>query len=157
MKKVIFLIFLIAYSYQAITDVLTNIDYENTEPYVEFDWLDDDKKSLTLEFTADVSTTIACALYNGSKLCDTTCTVNSRVVTCEFEGNNCKADGDNPATKYYHSVICGQSTSELEESALASVVADSSDTTHNPYITVAVKSGNYIKYSMILLLSLLVL
>ncbi len=137
----------------------TSQDLAHTEPYVEFDWLDEDKKSLKIEFSSKIpdNTDIYCYLYNNSNYCPGTgkCEITlPRVITCEYEGDKCKADGDNPATKYYYQVLCSTT-------ALADLAAISSALTANniinPYITVAVKGGSYIKYSFILLLSLLVL
>ena len=129
---------------------LTKIDYENTEPYVEFDWLDDDKKSLTLEFTEDTADT-TCCLYNGSKLYSSSCKANSRVLTCEFEGKNAGGDPDNPATKFYFNLLC-DACSDLS-SAASALKQDANDA----YVTVAIMAGSYIKYSLALIFSLLVL
>ena len=131
-------------------------DFKNTEPYVEFDWLDEDKKSLKIELNTDVTgATIYCYLYNNTHYCPGTgkCEITyPRVITCEFEGDKCKADGDNPATKFYYKVLCsGSSYSDFN--AFSANLANLGD----PYITVAVKGGSYIKFSFILLLSLLVL
>ena len=154
MNKFIIVLFLIAYIFCQNSYSSSSLDYGTTEPYVEFDWLDDDKKSLTLNFQSSVSPVAeTCCLYNGTILCKTSCSLSNKQMTCEFEGNNCKADGDNPATKYYHYLLCGTACDSDSNAATAS----GSSSTLNPQVTVAVMSGNYIKYSMILLLSLLVL
>ena len=135
------------------------IDLAHTEPYVEFDWLDEDKKSLKIEFESDLldNTDYYCYLYNNSNYCPGTGKCEKtlpRVLTCEYEGNKCKADGDNPATKYYYEVVCSTTTLADLAAVSAALTGGSFD---NPYITVAVKGGSYIKFSFILLLSLLVL
>ena len=136
------------------------VDFAHTEPYVEFDWLDEDKKSLTIEFESDISSNnkdYYCYLYNNSQYCPGTGKCEKtlpRVITCEFEGEKCKADGDNPATKYYYKVLCSYSSFSDYNAYSA---AASTDIVSDPQITVAVKGGSYIKFSFILLLSLLVL
>ena len=149
MNKLLITLILITFTSQA-------VDYAHTEPYVEFDWLDDDKKSLKIEFDSALSNDddYYCYLYNNTKFCPGTgkCAKEARVITCEFEGDKCKADGDNPATKFYYKVLCsGSSYSDFN--AFSANLANLAD----PYITVAVKGGSYIKFSFILLLSLLVL
>ena len=136
-----------------INQALPIVDYEHTEPYVEFDWLDEDKKSLTIEFNENAPD-INCYLYNGTFLIKGTCQQNTKVLTCEFIGNECKADGDNPATKFYYNLVCQEKTVTLELKDIPALL-DVDD--YDPYVTVALKSGSYIKYSIILLLSLLVL
>lgn len=151
MNKFIIALFLFAYiSSNDYTS--TSLDFANTEPYYNFDWLDEDSYSITMNFQS--SATVAadtCCLYNGTVLCSTSCTANSKALTCEFKGEDCKADSDNPATKFYHSVLCGVCTSA--STAAAAITASGG----NPFITVSVAGENYIKYSMILLLSLLAL
>ena len=133
------------------------VDFAHTEPYVEFDWLDEDKKSLTIEFDSDISVDYYCYLYNNSNYCPGTGKCEKtlpRVLTCEYEGNKCKADGDNPATKFYYKVLCSNTAMTKLDDISSAVTAG---TIGDPQITVAVKGGSYIKYSFILLLSLLVL
>ena len=48
-----------------------------------------------------------CCLYNGTVLCSSSCKVSRKKLTCEFTGNECKADSVNPSTKYYHALLCG--------------------------------------------------
>ena len=155
MNKLLITLILITFT----TSTLPNVDYAHTEPYVEFDWIDEDKKSLKIEFEdALPNNDYYCYLYNNTKFCPGTgkCTKEPRVITCEFEGDKCKADGDNPATKYYYKVLC--SNSPLADLAAVSAAYTASPSTLlDPQITVAVKGGSFIKFSFILLLSLLVL
>ena len=151
MNKLLITLILITFT----TSTLPNVDYAHTEPYVEFDWIDEDKKSLKIEFEdALPNNDYYCYLYNNTKFCPGTgkCTKEARVITCEFEGDKCKADGDNPATKYYYEVLCGIST-YADFTAYEGATNDR----FKPQITVAVKGASYIKFSFILLLSLLVL
>ena len=111
---------------------------------------------VSIELNTDVTgATIYCYLYNNTHYCPGTgkCEITyPRVITCEFEGDKCKADGDNPATKYYYEVLCGIST-YADFTAYEGATNDR----FKPQITVAVKGASYIKFSFILLLSLLVL
>ncbi len=150
MNKLLITLILITFTSQG-------LDYAHTEPYVEFDWLDEDKKSLTIEFDSDISVDYYCYLYNNSNYCPATGKCDKtlpRVLTCEFEGDKCKADGDNPATKFYYKVLCSNTAMTKLDDISSAVTAG---TIGDPQITVAVKGGSYIKYSFILLLSLLVL
>ena len=142
-----------------INQALPIVDYEHTEPYVEFDWLDEDKKSLTIEFQGEITNDYYCYLFNGTDYCPGTgkCGKSPRTITCEFEGDKCKADGDNPATKYYYQVVCSESNELKKIEEVNSAIYTSPNDYIQPQITVAVKGGSYIKYSFILLLSLLVL
>ena len=97
-----------------------------------------------------------CCLYNGTCLCTSDCTANGKQLTCEFTGNDCKADSDNPSTKYYHALLCGVCESTNTAAQLSAAYSSTSQV-NNPEITVVVSGNNYIKYSMILLLSLFVL
>ena len=135
------------------------VDFAHTEPYVEFDWLDEDKKSLTIEFQGEITLNYYCYLFNGTDYCPGTgkCGKSPRTITCEFEGDKCKADGDNPATKYYYQVVCSESNELKKIEEVNSAIYTSPNDYIQPQITVAVKGGSYIKYSFILLLSLLVL
>ncbi len=150
MNKLLITLILITFTSQG-------LDYAHTEPYVEFDWLDEDKKSLTIEFDSDISVDYYCYLYNNSNYCPATGKCDKtlpRVLTCEFEGDKCKADGDNTATKFYYKVLCSNTAMTKLDDISSAVTAG---TIGDPQITVAVKGGSYIKYSFILLLSLLVL
>ena len=152
MNKLLITLILISFTSQA-------FDYKNTEPYVEFDWLDEDKKSLKIEFDSDVSGDYYCYLYNNTNYCPGTSKCEKtlpRVITCEYEGDKCKADGDNPATKYYYKVLCSN-TALADLAAVSAAYTASPTTLMDPQITVAVKGGSFIKFSFILFLSLLVL
>ena len=152
MNKLLITLILITFTSQG-------LDYAHTEPYVEFDWLDEDKKSLTIEFDSDISVDYYCYLYNNSNYCPATGKCDKtlpRVITCEYEGDKCKADGDNPATKYYYKVLCS-TTALADLAAVTAAYTASPSPILNPQITVAVKGGSFIKFSFILLLSLLVL
>ena len=35
-----------------------------------------------------------CCLYNGTVLCSSSCKVSGKKLTCEFTGNECKADSE---------------------------------------------------------------
>ena len=152
MNKLLITLILISFTSQA-------LDWKNTEPYVEFDWLDEDKKSLTLEFDTDISVDYYCYLYNNTNYCPGTGKCEKtlpRVITCEYEGDKCKADGDNPATKYYYKVLCYNSAL-ADFAAFSAAYTTTPSSFLDPQITVAVKGGSFIKFSFILLLSLLVL
>ena len=128
----------------------TKLDELNTEPYHDFDWLDEDKYSISIGFTDDTAD-VTCCLFNGTVACKSNCKASGKTLNCEFVGNECKADGDNPATKFYHSVICGKCDSNTD----AASALDDDD--YDVYVTVAVSRESYVKYSILLLLSLLVL
>ena len=156
MNKLLITLILITFT----TSTLPNVDYAHTEPYVEFDWIDEDKKSLKIEFEdALPNNDYYCYLYNNSNYCPGTgkCGKTPRTITCEYEGDKCKADGDNPATKYYYQVVCSENTELKKIEEVNSAIYTSPENYIQPEITVAVKGGSYIKYSFILLLSLLVL
>ena len=95
---------------------------------------------------------VTCCLFNGTIACKSNCKADKKTLTCEFVGNDCKADGDNPATKFYHSVLCGNNECEKDSNAATALSSSA-----NVYVTVAVSSESYVKYSILLLLSLLVL
>ena len=128
----------------------TKLDELNTEPYHDFDWLDEDKYSISIGFTDDTAN-VTCCLFNGTVACKSSCKASGKTLSCEFVGNDCKADGDNPATKFYHSVLCGVCDSNTTAAAGLRVPAN------DVYVTVAVSRESYVKYSILLLLSLLVL
>ena len=143
MNKLLLITFCITLSFIKTADV---INWIKTEPYVTFDWLDDDKQSLTIVNGDTIYK--SCALTNGTKTCYGSCTGTS-TVKCEFEGKNCRADSDNPAFKYYYTTYCH--TSDIK--AAGGSVSSYTDVG----VTVAISNSNFIKYSMVLLLSLLVL
>jgi hypothetical protein len=147
MNKLVFITFCITFSIIK-TDI---IDWFKTDPYVVFDWLDEDSKTLTI--TNSATGFKSCLLYNNSRVCYGTCSGTTKI-TCTFKGENCGGDPDNPAVKYYYSTYC--STSGLtgqSGNATSSILTGTDDVG----VTVAICNSNFIKYSMVLLLSLLVL
>ena len=147
MNKLVFITFCITFSIIK-TDT---IDWFKTDPYVVFDWLDEDSKTLTI--TNSATGFKSCLLYNNSRVCYGTCSGTTKI-TCTFKGENCGGDPDNPAVKYYYSTSC--STSGLtgqSGNATSSILTGTDDVG----VTVAICNSNFIKYSMVLLLSLLVL
>ena len=40
-----------------------------------------------------------------------------KIIYYEFVGNYCKVDKDNPTTKYYHSLICGDRVCDFDINA----------------------------------------
>ena len=129
--------------------IICALDELNTEPYHDFDWLDEDKYSISMTFTENTAN-VKCCLFNGTIACTSDCKANEKTLTCEFVGNDCKADGYNPATKFYHSVLCGVCGSDSDAASALGATGD-------VYVTVAVSRESYVKYSILLLLSLLVL
>ena len=83
---------------------------------------------------------IDCYLYDGTFLRKGTCKPNSKVLTCEFVGKEFPADCENPTNKFYYNLV-----NHLDNDY------------YETQIIVAVNSGSYIKYSIVLLLTLLVL
>ncbi len=158
-----FITTLFFFAYITCQNDYSDLDFATTEPYYDFNWIDEDKYTITMNFIS--TATVAnekCCLYNGTVLCSTTCNASDKKLTCEFTGNECKADSDNPSTKYYHALLCGVCESTNTASDLSAAYNEdfthtSLTQTHNPQITVAVSGNNYIKYSMILLLSLFIL
>ena len=149
------------------------VNYYNTEPYHSFDWLDDDENKFKIEYTEDSLSNYFCFLYNQSVACKTTCKPSSSTLECTLKGNDCKADGDNPAYKYYYSTYCiapvtsftdpTDSTKTLalnkdsdSETILKYIRSGSTYSSGDVSVTIAVCSGSFLKYSMILL-SLLIL
>ena len=152
-----FIIALFFFAYITCQNDYSELDFATTEPYYDFNWIDEDKYTITMNFKS--TATIAnekCCLYNGTVLCISSCTASDKKLTCEFIGNECKADSDNPSTKYYHALLCGVCESTNTAAQLSAAYSSTSQV-NNPEITVAVSGNNYIKYSMILLLSLLFL
>ena len=148
MNKLVFITFCITFS---IIKTADPIDWFKTEPYVVFDWLDEDSKTLTI--TNSATGFKSCLLYNNSRVCYGSCSGTTKI-TCTFTGENCGGDPDNPAVKYYYSTYC--STSALtgqSGNATSSILTSTTDVG----VTVAICNSNFIKYSMVLLLSLLVL
>ena len=144
-KRLIPLLILITYTISA----LSNLDGENTIPYHDFNWLDEDNYTLEVAFTSTPSAS-RCCLYNGTNICSGACTLDSAtyIISCRFIGGNCEADADNPDTKYYYGVYCSdtecQSAGTIDDSISAEV-------------TVAISKGNYIKSNLLLMLTCLLL
>ena len=134
----------------------TTIDTLSTEPYHHFDWLDEDDYTITIKYASDSKPT-QCCLWNGTHFCkgEDCKEPESNTVSCKFTGASCGADGDNPATKYYYALYCDNTACLSKEAATAASggLAD----TMSVDVTVAVSRESYIRYSMVLLLSLLVL
>ncbi len=138
-------------------DLRKIIDTLGTEPYHHFDWLDEDDYTITIKYASDSKPT-QCCLWNGTHFCrGEECKVSEsepNTVSCKFTGASCGADSDNPATKYYYALYCDNSACTSKETATAS---DGLDDSKSVDVTVAVSRESYIRYYMVLLLSLLVL
>ena len=156
----------------------------NTEPYHSFDWLDDDENKFKIEYTLGTGESISdyfCFLYNQSVACKTSCKPSSSTLEITVKGNDCKADGDNPAYKYYYSTYCvdfstltGTTfidpddntktksitlTKDSDSATVLKYIKTSSSvisSSNDGQVTIAVSNGSFLKYSMILL-SLLIL
>ena len=147
-----FIISLLIIEYVIICAFGADVDELTTEPYHDFNWLDEDEYSISIGFKQNIgSQKITCCLFNGTIACRSSCDPSGKTLNCKFVGNECKADGDNPATKFYHSVLCGVCDSNTTAAAGLRVPAN------DVYVTVAVSRESYVKYSILLLLSLLVL
>ena len=127
---------------------ISNVDEKNTEPYHEFNWIDEDEYTINIAFSS-VPSTVTCCLWNGTNLCAGQCGLNgyTNEVKCKFTGATCGADSDNPATKYYYGVYCSTNCDKIEN-------AKNLGTSDSVDVTVAVKSGSFIKFSIILLIGL---
>jgi hypothetical protein len=125
-----------------------SINTSATEPYHHFDWLDEDEYTISIKYAT--SGPSDCCLWNGTKYCKGTCN-GTDTVSCKFTGASCGADSDNPATKYYYALYCNTAACASETAAAGLTDEMSVD------VTVAVSTESYIRYSMVLLLSLLVL
>ena len=149
MNKLVFITLCITFSF--IKTDPDPINWLKTEPYVTFDWLKDDKKTLTIvDNTGGNYKT--CLLYNTTHVCYGSCTKKSATISCVYEGGKCGADPYNPTFKYYYTTYC--STSKHEGKSGKSTTVPSGD---DVGVTVALCNSHFIKYSMVLLLSLLVL
>ena len=128
------------------------MDTLKTEPYHHFDWLDEDDYTITIKYASGSQPT-QCCLWNGTHFCkgEDCKEPESNTVSCKFTGASCRADGDNPATKYYYALYCDTDACASETAAAGLTNSMSVD------VTVAVSMESYIRYSMVLLLSLLVL
>ena len=150
------------FSFIAFTKGTLSFDDFNTEPYHSFDWLDKDEKTFLVKLKAEASTNTFCYLYNTSKVCKPDCPLQdkNKTISCTLKGDNCKADADNPAFKYYYAVYCSESTTaNYNKSAAAGNILASSNvgsSSDDVGVTIAVCSGSYLKYSLFLL-SLLIL
>ena len=139
------------------------IDDFNTEPYYSFDWLDKDEKTFEVQLTsATTKTNSFCYLYNTSHVCKPECSANGKTLSCKLVGDNCKADGDNPAYKYYYAVYCANNhasntnyTKNATPNQLLYYLVNNG-ASGDVGVTIAVCSGSFLKYSLILL-SLLIL
>ena len=131
----------------------TTIDTLSTEPYHHFDWLDEDDYTITIKYASGSKPT-QCCLWNGTHFCKGECTKDDPV-SCKFTGASCGADGDNPATKYYYALYCDDTACKSKEDATSTSTGISPSMSAD--VTVAVSRESYIRYSMVLLLSLLVL
>ncbi len=152
MNKITLFFLLLAYVTYALS---YDIDTLGTEPYHHFDWLDEDEYSITIKYNANASPKPSkCCLWNGTNYCKGDCS-GSDSVTCKFTGASCGADGDNPATKYYYALYCDDvvCATEKTDKGVNPGITD----TMSVDVTVAVSRESYIRYSMVLLLSLLVL
>ena len=147
MNKLVFITFCITFSFIK-TDP---INWIKTEPYETFDWLKDDTKTQTIITSGTAYT--SCALFNTTHICIGECkTPKTNTLTCTYKGGDCGADPDNPTFKYYYTTYC--STSKHEGKSGKSTTVPSGD---DVGVTVALCNSHFIKYSMVLLLSLLVL
>jgi len=147
MNKITLFFLLIAYVTYALS---YDIETLETEPYHHFNWLDEDEYSITVKFSGD-SPPEKCCLWNGTNFCQGTCS-GQGTVSCTFAGGSCDADKDNPATKYYYALYCVDACKTLDEFKAVTNIE-----TYSVDVTVAVSRESYIRYSMVLLLSLLVL
>ena len=149
MNKLVFITFCITFSFIKTED--DPINWIKTEPYVTFDWLKDDSKTLTIVNSGTAYS--HCLLYNTTHVCYGKCELKSGKITCTYKGGDCGADPDNPAFKYYYTTYCH--TSSLSGTSGKKTVDVSSY--QDVGVTVALCNSHFIKYSMVLLLSLLVL
>ena len=150
MNKIRLFFLLIAYVTYALSYSIETLE---TEPYHHFNWLDEDEYSITVKFS-DPSPPEHCCLWNGTNYCNGTCS-GEGTVSCKFTGGSCDADKDNPATKYYYALYCDDVVCATEKTDKG--VNPGITETMSVDVTVAVSRESYIRYSMVLLLSLLVL
>ena len=140
--------------------IKAGVDYFNTEPYHSFDWLDEDEQSFEVKYSSNDNPKF-CYLYNQSVVCKPTCTPGANSISCTLAGDSCKADADNPAYKYYYAVYCPTTTdtgytANSSPDDILNYMKTHSISSHDVGVTIAVCSGSFLKYSMILL-SLLIL
>ena len=150
MNKITLFFLLIAYVTYALS---LDMDTLATEPYHHFDWLDEDDYTITIKYdSTENEKSSKCCLWNGTNYCKGECS-GTDTVSCKFTGASCRADGDNPATKYYYALYCHDTYCD----SLDNIKAATGLGGYSVDVTVAVSRENYIRYSMVLLLSLLVL
>ena len=135
-----------------LSNIKSSYDKVHTNPYEEFNWLDEDEYTIDIPFTLDTPTLPkTCCLYNGTNFCPGSCTQNNdaKVLSCKFTGATCGADPDNPATKYYYSLYCDDTNCVNNKDNLKVLTGDAD-------ITVAVKGSSFIHLTFFLLLCLFV-
>ena len=137
MKKLIVFILLIS----IITNQVIN-DYQ-TQVYYDFDWLDEDSYKFTLVFDSAPPSTTTIRLINGSTPCVPTCSSDSNQLNCELISENCKADSDNPGTKFYYAVYYNLTANAN--------IGENGENGISAGVTISVSSGFYLKYSLVLL------
>ena len=142
MKKLIVFILLIS----IITNQVIN-DYQ-TQVYYDFDWLDEDSYKFTLVFDSALPNTTTVRLINGSISCVPTCSTESNKLNCELISENCKADSDNPGTKFYYAVYYNLTANAN--------IGENGENGISAGVTISVCKEYYLKYSFILL-SLIIL
>ena len=142
MKKLIVFILLIS----IITNQVIN-DYQ-TQVYYGFDWIKKDSDEFTLVFNSTPPTTTTVRLINGSTPCVPTCSTESNKLNCELISENCKADSDNPGTKFYYAVYYNLTANAN--------IGENGENGISAGVTISVCKEYYLKYSFILL-SLIIL
>ena len=142
MKKLIVFILLIS----IITNQVIN-DYQ-TQVYYDFDWLDEDSHKFALVFNSTPPTTTTVRLINGSISCVPTCSTESNKLNCDLISENCKADSDNPGTKFYYAVYYNLTANAN--------IGENGENGISAGVTISVCKEYYLKYSFILL-SLIIL
>ena len=150
------------------------IDNFNTDPYHAFDWLDNDQETFKVAIKlvgneqAPKKENYVCFLYNQSTVCKLDCTPSSTSLDFTVVGDQCQADKDNPTYKYYYAALCLPKTTydvntdpnpinnDNTTEQIAKYLKDNPGKELDLGVTIAVSSGSFLKYSMILL-SLLIL
>ena len=135
-----------------LSNIKSSYDPVHTNPYEEFNWLDEDEYTIDIPFLLATTTLPkTCCLYNGTNFCPGSCTQNNdaKVLSCKFTGATCGADPDNPATKYYYSLYCDDTNCVNNKDNLKDLTGDAA-------ITVAVKGSSFIHLTFFLLLCLFV-
>ena len=137
-----------------LSNIKSSLDFDpvHSNPYEEFNWLDEDEYTIDIPFLLSITTLPkTCCLYNGTNFCPGSCTQNNdaKVLSCKFTGATCGADPDNPATKYYYSLYCDDTNCVNNKDNLKDLTGDAA-------ITVAVKGSSFIHLTFFLLLCLFV-